>query len=284
MGEGGLGRATRLLTVTIASAAVASVANLVGGIVFDSRILVLNGLTCVANLVTAVVGARYYLRSLQPPDSDHPLGHAGYGFSSAVFTLLVYAFVLGLGIDEVLNPTPYRVSGLAWSVPVAVALLYTGSVLASRGVGGSARVYSEVTTSEIAESLAALVVTALAHSYGYMIDRLGALAVLAYLAYQVASNARGVLYELSLPSPPQSLVDSLRGDLESMGFEVKDIRLRSIAGSQVAGYAVILVPPYESVEEAHRKADQLERFARSKYNVDLVVHVEPKALKETLNR
>lgn len=283
MGGEGARSARRLLTIAVLSAAIASVANLAGGIVFHSRILVINGLTCVANLVTAVVGSEYYIRSLQPPDADHPLGHAGYGFSSAAFTLIVYAFVLGLGIDEVANPTPYRVSGFAWTVPAGVAALYTASVLASRRVGGAAKVYADVTTSEIAESLVALVVTPLAHSYGYLVDRAGALAMLLYLAYQVASNTRGLLYELSLPSPPKSLVDSIRRDLSAMGYEVRDIRLRTV-GPQVAGYAVVLMPPRESVEEAHRRADEIERFVKLKYNVDLVVHVEPREPKETLNR
>ncbi len=283
MGHEAAQRARRLLTLAIASAAVASVANLAGGVVFHSRILVLNGLTCVANLVTAVIGTTYYLRSLQPPDADHPLGHAGYGYSSATFTLMVYAFVLGLGVDEVANPTPYRVSGLAWTVPAGVAVLYTASVMTSRRVGGAVRVYADVTTSEIAESLVALVVTSLAHAYGYVIDRVGAIVMLLYLAYQVINNARGLLYELSLPSPPTTLVESIRRDLGGMGYDVKDIRLRRV-GSQVAGYAVLLVPPEESVEEAHRRADEIERFVKAKYGVDLVVHVEPRELKETLNR
>ncbi|MGC9072224.1 MAG: cation diffusion facilitator family transporter [Acidilobus sp.] len=270
------GRWGTLLSLTIAAAVIASATNLAGGILFHSRILVLNGLTCIANLVTTVVGSIYYLKSVMPPDSDHPMGHAGYGFSSAVFTLLVYAFVLGLGVDEVVNPAPYRVSGVAWAVPAGVAVLYTVAVLAGRRIGGEMEVYANVTTSEIAESLVALVVTPLAHAYGYWIDRLGAAVMLVYLAYQVFSNTRGVLYELSLPSPPPDIVSRLRDDIKSMGYEVKDLRLRSVARSQVIGYAIIIMPPDQSVEEAHGAADRLERLAKMKYNVDLVVHVEPK--------
>ncbi|MGC9210220.1 MAG: cation diffusion facilitator family transporter [Acidilobus sp.] len=276
VGPGAAGPARSLLRITIAAAAIASVANILGGITFHSRLLVLNGLTCIANLVTTVVSSFYYLKSMMPPDKDHPLGHAGYSFSSAVFALLVYAFVLGLGVDEVLNPSPYRVSGIAWTVPLGVAVLYSIAVLAGKSVGGEVEVYANLTTSEIAESLVALVITPLAHSYGYWIDRLGALGMLIYLAYQVVTNGRSVLYELSMPSPPPELVNRLINDIRSMGYEVKDLRLRSIARSQVIGYVVIGVPSDLSVEEAHKAADLLERLAKSKYNVDLVVHVEPK--------
>ena len=265
----------RLARLTVLAAAIASVANLAGGIIFSSRLLILNGLTCVANLVTAIAGLWFYRETLKPPDADHPLGHAGYSFSSAVFTLVVYAFIMGLGVDEVANPTPYRVAGYAWTVPAGVLALYTLSVLVARRVGRGLEVYANLTTSEIAESVIALALTPLAHEYSYMIDRAGAASLLAYLAYQVAVNTRDVLRKLSLPSPPPEVVEGLKRDFELMGVKVKDLRLRTIAGSQVSGYAVISVPSEESVEEAHAIADRLERVAKSKYNVDLVVHIEP---------
>jgi len=76
----------RLARLTVLAAAIASVANLAGGVIFSSRLLILNGLTCVANLVTAIAGLWFYREALKPPDADHPLGHAGYSFSSAAFT------------------------------------------------------------------------------------------------------------------------------------------------------------------------------------------------------
>jgi len=50
----------RLARLTVLAAAIASVANLAGGIIFSSRLLILNGLTCVANLVTAIAGLWFY--------------------------------------------------------------------------------------------------------------------------------------------------------------------------------------------------------------------------------
>jgi len=56
----------RLARLTVLAAAIASVANLAGGIIFSSRLLILNGLTCVANLVTAIAGLWFYRETLKP--------------------------------------------------------------------------------------------------------------------------------------------------------------------------------------------------------------------------
>ncbi|ADL19548.1 Cation efflux protein CzrB [Acidilobus saccharovorans 345-15] len=267
--------AKRILMISITAAALASVLNTVGGVAFHSRLLVINGLTCIANLVVIISNAYFYRKELEPEDLDHPFGHAGYSLSASVLTLLVYAFILGLGVDEVLNPSRYSVAGMAWLVPLIVAGLYTVSVITVRRLGEQFVTYSNVTTSEIAESLVALAVLPLAHYVSFEIDRLGAAAMLIYLAYQVITNSKAILYKVTGPAPPRSVSEGLTKDISSMGVKVKDLKLRSVGDNYVAGYVIIEAPPTESVEAAHELADKIEIMALEKYNVKLVVHIEP---------
>jgi divalent metal cation (Fe/Co/Zn/Cd) transporter len=267
--------AKRILMISITAAALASVLNTAGGVVFHSRLLVINGLTCIANLVVIISNTYFYRKELEPEDLDHPFGHAGYSLSASVLTLLVYAFILGLGVDEVLNPSSYSVAGMAWLVPLVVAGLYTASVITIRRLGEQFVTYSNVTTSEIAESLVALAVLPLAHYMSFEIDRLGAAAMLIYLAYQIIANSKTILYKVTGPAPPRSVSEGLTKDISSMGVKVKDLKLRSVGDNYVAGYVIIETPPTESVEAAHELADKIETMALEKYNVKLVVHIEP---------
>ncbi len=261
--------------VPIIAAAVASILNTVGGLLFNSRLLIINGLTCIANLVIAATNLYFYRKEMEPEDVDHPFGHAGYSLSASVFALLVYAFILGLGIDEVLNPRPYRVSSVAWTIPLVVAINYVIAVIYSRRLGGQFMTYSNLTTSEIAESLVALLVLPAAHYISFEIDRIGAVVMLTYLAYQIAVNSKDVLYNITGPAPSKSLYFNLYKEAESLGVSVYDLRLRRVGDRSVAGYMVIRVPSNESVAQAHAIADTIERAALEKYNVKLIVHVEP---------
>jgi len=265
----------RYVATVVLVALLASVLNTAGGLIFNSRLLIVNGLTCIANFLVAIANVYFYRRQLEPEDVDHPMGHAGYSLSASVTTLLVYAFVLGLGIDEVLNPSSYSVSGSAWIVPLVVALMYSASVLMSRRLSGGFLVYSNVTTSEIAESLVALVALPFAHAFSFEIDRAAAAGMLSYLAYQVAINSKGVIYKVTGPAPPPKVYSGLLNDVKSLGVKVKDLKLRSVGDNYVSGYIVVEVPPAESVKAAHELADRIESLALTKYNMRLVVHVEP---------
>ena len=274
------GRRTPALTlveaVTIAASAAASALNLWGGLVFDSKTLIINGLTCIANFVAALVTAHLVRMSLEPPDRDHPFGHSGLGLGASAIAIVIYAFVLGLSVDELANLRPYRVSSLGLVIPAVVMLLYSASYAVGRRYGGAYSTYSSLTTSEIAESAVAMLVIPLASAYGYWIDWAGAVGLLAYYSVQVALNLKSLVARMAMPAASRDVYEGLIREATAMGAEVRDLRLRVYGYDDVGGYMVIAVPPGMDVREAHEIADRIESAAMSKYRVRLMVHVEPK--------
>ena len=272
-------RASNLATVeiiTIAVSAAASALNLWGGLFFDSKTLFINGLTCVANFVAALLTAHLVRMSLEPPDRDHPFGHSGLGLGASAVTIVIYAFVLGLSVDELASLRPYRVNGLGLVIPAVVMLLYSASYVTSRRYGGAYSTYSSLTTSEIAESAVALAIVPLAAAYGYWIDWAGAVGLLAYYSVQVALNLRSLVARMAMPAAPREIYEGLVREATAMGVEVRDLRLRVYGYDDVGGYMVIAVPPGMDVRTAHEIADRIESLAMTKYGVRLMVHVEPK--------
>ncbi len=260
----------------VAFALAAAVLNLTGGVLFDSKVLIVNGLTCVANFVTALGTVMLMREASKPPDVEHQFGHAGYAVGASVITMIVYAFTMGLGVEEVWVPKRYEVNRLAWVVPLAVLVLYSLAMWVLRGRKGGYSAYSSMTWGELAESAVALAATPLAHYVSFWFDWAAATGLLGYYSVQIALGARDVIYRITVPSPPKELYESVRRDIEGLGVEVKELRLRVLGYTDVGGYAVIGVDPQANVVEAHYIASSVESLVRDKYGIALVVHVEPR--------
>ncbi len=248
---------------------------IVGGVFYGSKALFIDALTCIANFVSIIATIYYYRKSLLPPDLDHHYGHHRLGFGGAFTTIMAYSFAAGLSIWELSSLEPYRVSPMAPFYAFLGFIFYAIAIFLSKRAGEYFAPYAVFTVSELIESVTVIVASLLGSVYSYLIDYAGAVVIVGYLFYELYDIARDFIKVMSDIAPEPSLVKNIRREVEEMGLKVISIRLRMIRRGYYQGDIVIRVDPSMNVEEAHRVADEVEKRLKEKYNVDVIVHVEP---------
>ncbi len=248
---------------------------ILGGILYGSRALFVDALTSIANFISIIATIYYYHKSLLPPDLDHHYGHHRLGFGGAFTTIMAYSFVAGLSVWELLSIEPYRVSPLAPVFAFLGLVFYTIAIALSKKAGEYFTPYAVFTVSELIESVTVIIASFLGSVYYYLIDYAGAFVIVGYLFYELHDIARDFIKVMSDIAPEPGLVKNIRREIERIGPKVINIRLRMLRKNYYQGDVIIRVDPSMSVEEAHRIADEIERILREKYNVEVVVHIEP---------
>ncbi|HIQ03916.1 MAG TPA: cation diffusion facilitator family transporter [Desulfurococcales archaeon] len=247
----------------------------IGGYLYCSKALFVDALTNIANIIALVATVYYYLKAYIPPDSDHHFGHYRLGFAGTLITIIIYAFIAGVVVCDLLHVREYTVKQEAPILALLGLLLYSSVVYLSRTVSEYLTVYGLFTVSEVLESIIVIVASALGYLYTYIIDYVGATIIALYILYELQHHLKYIIKLLSDIAPPVKLVNSVRMTVEKYGVKVKRIRLRLVKNGLYQGDIVVSFPPNTTVKEAHEISNMIERELKDKYNVDVVVHIEP---------
>lgn len=282
-GFGNLG-ISRSLAVVLLSALGGSL-KVVGGLVYGSRAALVDALTSIVNLLSALAVSKFEYLSTRPPDGDHHYGHYRLFAGGSIAALVLYSTVGGAMLVELAFGAVrgYEVHIYA---PLYTALGVAPYVLAialSKGAGRSYQTYVKFTSIELIEGA-----TVVASSLGgallsYVIDALGAAALLAYLYFEIAVETRELVHLISDRAPTHILSEASRRVRREVGVSVKQLRLREVAPGRYQGDITIVLPRGTSVEQAHDVARKVEE-ALGELGIEVVVHVEPTDTEEILRR
>ncbi len=264
-------RGNGVLMAVLGLAVAASLVKILGALLYGSRALYVDGLTSIANIVAIVAGVYYAGVSTLPPDSDHPYGHARLGYGAVVVAVAAYSFVAGVASAELLSATAYTVEVGSVYAAAAGTLLYVAVIYAAKKASGFLRAYSAFTWSEVIEGVVVAFSAYMGASYSYVIDYAGALVILGYLFYELQSEIRGLIYELSDTAPPQPMVSLVNKILSSHGLRPRKVRLRMVAPGRVHGD--VIVDSGGRLEDVVEKAREARREAAEK-GIDLVIMIE----------
>lgn len=252
-----------------------SIVKFIGGYLYCSKALFVDALTNIANIVALMATVHYYLKAHTPPDSDHHFGHYRLGFAGVLITITTYAFIAGVVVCNILYVKEYTVKQEAPILALLGLLLYSSVVYLSRTVSEYLTVYGLFTVSEVLESIIVIIASALGYLYSYIIDYIGAIIIAVYLLYELQCSLKSIVKLLSDIAPPVKLVDNVKMTVEKYGVRVKRVRLRLVKNGLYQGDIVVSFPPNITVREAHEISSMIERELKDKYNVDIVVHMEP---------
>lgn len=245
-----------------------------GWILYGSKTLMVDTLTCIANLL-ALTGVLYYQPyTTKPPDQRHMYGHHRLSLTGLYITIITYSAIAGFSAAELLSTQNHGLEPGALPAAVAGTLAYTPIVAYSLRKGGMIGVYGLFTTSELLEGLTAITAVALGLEVDPRIDLLGGAAILAFILYEIIDASRDYLRSTSDTAPPTPILDKLQQDITRLGVNVKSLRVRCITPGVYQGDIVITLPPSLGLVKAHELTEKIEQTAR-KHGVELVVHVEP---------
>jgi divalent metal cation (Fe/Co/Zn/Cd) transporter len=266
------GPARKGLLVTVIAASMGAAAKIVGAL-YGSRAVLVDALTSIANMVALAGILAYYKASMKPADLDHPYGHARLKYAGALLALLVYMFVAGLSALEIYySLSGYNVGPQSWEAALIGGAFYAIAIASARGIDPVLRVYAGLTLSELVESMVSILSSFLGAEISYIIDLLGASAILLYILHEVYKTLNTIVELMSDKAPPKHIYNIIEKEARIRGFRISRLRLRRIDENYYAG-DIILEPESDiPLDIASLLADEVRSILLEK-GIDVVVSV-----------
>ena len=250
-----------------------AVVKLVGAGLSSSRALLVDGITCIAAIVSLVFMAWFFRASTSPPDEEHPYGHKRMKYGGVLATVSTYMFASGASLVAVV--TGLRGYSVGYeAVPAALigGGIYAVALLVSRSMDPAVRIYTRFTSSELVESSVATIGALLGYLSSYIYDLVGAAIILGYIVRETLEAHRYLVDIISDKSAPLSLYRLVENEATSRGFTVAKIRLRMLDEKHCSGDVELLVPRDMPLEVADILADEISDNL-SKLGCDITIHV-----------
>ncbi len=247
---------------------------IVGGILYGSRALFVDAMTCIANFVALAATIYFYRVSLLPPDRDHHYGHYKLGFGGAMVSVLAYSFVAGIVVVKLASFREYSVEIEAPLFAVLGFLFYASSILLSKRISEFFLPYAVFTVSELIESIVVIISSLMGALYSYLIDYIGALVLTTYLFIELYDITKDIIKNISDIAPPANYVDEVKSFIESRGFKVASIKIRKIHTNLYHGD--IVLKPINKImdyEELVKQLKNLKQELLKKYRLDASLEI-----------
>jgi divalent metal cation (Fe/Co/Zn/Cd) transporter len=262
------------LQLSITLSFIAGAFKVLGGVLGGSKSVYVDALTSIANTMSIAFIYAFYKKSLEPPDQDHPFGHLRFAFGGPIATLMLYSFVLGVVVTDIINAfgRPYVITIQA---PIYAAIgmaFYALAVTFSKGVKTLSIYYAKFTAIEFLEGLATIASSLGGIFISFWIDYITATALVLYLAVELWSSLNEITYTISDYSQVE-IASKISSYLSELGFEVKRIRIRRVFGDMYQGDATVKMqnPSNRDTSSLIKKA---EEEIMKKFKADVVLKLE----------
>ena len=247
---------------------------LYGGARYGSLSVIVDGITCVANLAAGAFLLYTILASERPADIDHPYGHKRYIYTGILGLLVAYSFSMGLSTGLlILTPPEGRSVGEESALYAVLGGAVYGLAVAVSSRGGVAGAsYAGFTMSEVLESAVSAAGALLGAKVASILDYLGAIVITAFIAYEILENA-GRLHRVITDWASPRLVEEARRAFERRGLRVASLRLRMHSEDTHIGEAVVAPGHGMPLDVAELLAEEAAAELRDR-GVHLTVRVE----------
>lgn len=264
----------KLIGASLVLGALGAFFKILGGVMYGSKAVLIDGATCIGNIIAGIALYNTLRISQTPPDEDHPFGHSRLVYHGVLTVEVTYAFIAGVSAMLLYYSyhTPYEVEKGAPLYALIGTLFYIGAILVSRRQGYAGTVFSAFTFTEVIEGAVTITASYAAYQYGKIYDLIGGLIIIIYLIYELREETRRLGLLISDYIDPY-ITREVRRLLEDRGFRVERLRIRTIVPGRYHGDAVVVAEalPYEV---ADLLIDEVAYIARNEYNVDLIVHID----------
>jgi cobalt-zinc-cadmium efflux system protein len=250
-----------------------AVLKIYGGVVYGSKAVFVDGLTSIASVLAGVSLVWWLLKSLEPPDEDHPYGHERLVYGGSIYTVGIYGIVAGYALSRLTIIEAYEISSKASLLALTGTIAYTLAIIIYHKIGRVGAQVAAFTLSEILEGVVSSTTSFLGSLRGCWIDYIGAWVIEIYLLAEVFIQAKNIIKDLSDVLKPENIKEDVKKRFEERGFKVLRLRMRTIIPNKYQGDAIVKPPCNLSYKEADNVIDDLVKKLSTE-GIDLVVHIE----------
>ncbi len=262
------------LALLVVLALIGGFIKIIGGLLYGSRSLLIDALTCFANIVALIFTLYYYRLSIMPPDIDHPFGHYRLGVGGRIGIMVSYSFVAGIAVSELLTSTHYTVSLYSVYFAVLGFIVYLGVIYIARLIGGIFKTYGAFTISELIESVIVIFAALGGAMVNYIIDYIGAIFLTSFIFYEIKETFSESIAIISDVAPPDDLIKKISEIVSKYGLKIIHLRIRVVEPGKYHGDIKISIPQNISIDQLIKSIRSLKRELYEELNVDASIEIE----------
>lgn len=259
---------------------------LIVGMLFNSISVTadaVNNLTDAGSSIITLVGFKL---SRKPADEQHPYGHARAeyitGFLVSVVILLLGIELIKTSLKKVLNPDPIIFSYLTVIVLIVSILVKLWQGIINKNLGKRIHSTALIATgqdsmNDVISTLAVLVATIFAKLTDIQIDGYMGIAVALFIVYSGIKLIIETMNPLLGIAPSQEFVSDIQKEILSYDgvLGLHDLVVHSYGHDKTFASVHVEVSANRDLLESHDLIDNIERDITDKFNVNIVIHMDP---------
>ncbi|MGO1371552.1 MAG: cation diffusion facilitator family transporter [Senegalia sp. (in: firmicutes)] len=242
-----------------------------------------NNLSDAASSVMTIVGFKL---SNTPPDKNHPYGH---GRLEHITTLTIAILIMFVGFqfikssfDRILDPKPieFRLILFVFLILSIVVKIWLSSFNKNLGKKINSNALKAVAIDSLWDVLVTSIVTLsllLSFVTDVPIDGYIGVVVAIMIFYSGFTLIKDAVSELIGEAPSEDLIENIAQGVLSYEniLGVHDLKVHQYGAGKTMATIDAEIPPDIDVVTIHNTIDQAEREIGEKYDIDLVIHMDP---------
>ncbi len=250
-----------------------------------------NNLSDSASSITTLIGFKI---SNSPADKEHPYGHGRVEYIAALIVSFMVILV-GLqfttsSIDRIRNPKPVEFEIITFTILIISIFSKVWLSIFNKKLGE--KINSTGLKATAADALGDVLITSvvvlsivLSQVTTFPIDGIVGLIVSFFIIYQGIGLIKYTIGPLIGEAPSREMVESIYEDLKKYDYitGAHDLLIHSYGEGKYMGTVDVEFPGDIDVITIHNVIDKAERELGEKYNISLVIHMDPLE-KETKER
>lgn len=256
------------------------------GSIMNSVAIIADGVNNLSDAGSSVISLISFKLSAKPADEKHPFGHARY---ESIASMLVACFIMLLGVEllksgitKVIHPKAIEFQYLSLIVLlfsiVIKCWMYTYQKKYARLLQSSVmHATAADSISDAVATSAVLLSVIISKVSGFELDGYVSIIVSCFILYTGWNVITHTLDEILGKAPDEKLVNNIQDlILRTKGvLGMHDLMIHEYGANRIFASAHVEVNYKDDVLESHDMIDNIEREARKKLQIELVLHMDP---------
>ena len=262
------------------------IGKLLSGILTGSVSITADAMNNLSDASSSIVTLLGFKLAQQPPDEDHPYGHARFeylsGLAVAVMIMLIGFELAKSSVEKILNPTAVEFSGIAVAVLLGSICVKMWLFLFNRKLG---KMISSTTLEATAADSrndcvstgAVLAAGIIEHFFHIPVDGFVGLGVAVFILFSGWGLAKQtispLLGEAASPELKALIVDYVSQQPQVLGYH--DLMVHDYGPGQRFASLHVEMDAADDPLYCHERIDDMERECLRSHNIHLVIHYDP---------
>lgn len=263
-----------------------SIVKLVIGFTMSSIGVIADGFNNITDTASSIIALIAFKISHKPPDREHPYGHGRVEYISGLIISFIVIFVgfqfITTSIKEILNPKPVRFQMsffiiLLLSIFVKLWLSIFNKKLSEETNSTSIRAMSLDALGDVLTTGVVVISLFIGRFTSMPIDGYIGIIVSALIIYNGFNIVRETTSTLIGKAPDREMIDGIKSDILGYRFitGVHDLHIHSYGENKTMAVIDAEFPAELDIVEVHKEVTIIEKEIGEKYDLNLVVHMDP---------